>query len=210
MNNSFDVAAELLRRSPNQTMSTVKLQKLTFYVFGWYAKITGTKLFEDDLCAMPKGPIASRLFSAHYGQSSVSLSDIESRTSQEELDLAASDVVDTVLATYGEFSPWELVEISHEEEVWQTTWNQAKLEGKRSKPMDNDRVVDFFLDKKDATYQPHGMKEVALPVLSFLPDALVRVVTEEEMTTMESEPQEVPMGVWDQLAPEYKSLLSAI
>lgn len=76
--------------------------------------------------------------------------------------------------------------------------------------MGNDNVVDFFLSKKDAHYNPKGMAEVTLPVLAFLPDALVRVVTEDELEPMETEPQEVPMSVWEQLSQEHKSLLAAI
>lgn len=210
MTSSFDVAAELLRQSPHQKMSALKLQKLTFYVFGWYAHVTGSKLFEDEFYAMPKGPVATGLFSQHRGNDFVELADIEPKTSTTVLETVAADVVDTVLSTYGKFNQWQLVEISHEEKVWDDAWKQAQIEGKRSKPMGNEEVVNFFLAKQDAHYRPNRMSEVNLPVLSFLPDPMARVVSEEEIETMENEPQEVPMNVWAQLSSEHKSLLAAL
>lgn len=67
---------------------------------------------------MPRGTYSITTFSEHFRKNFVTLADIEARASSADLDAALSDVIDTVEATYGRFSPWELMEISHEEEIW--------------------------------------------------------------------------------------------
>ena len=37
----FDITAALLNRAPGGELPTLKLQKLCFYVYGWYAHLTG-------------------------------------------------------------------------------------------------------------------------------------------------------------------------
>jgi uncharacterized phage-associated protein len=75
----FDVAAALLARHEGSPMSALKLQKLCFYTFGWYAHLTGKPLFRESFYAMQFGPVVGELLSAHAGQKEVTISMIEAQ-----------------------------------------------------------------------------------------------------------------------------------
>lgn len=150
MTTVFDVASELIERSGG-SIETVKLQKLCFYAFGWYAHLTGEPLFGETFYAMPKGPVVGELLSAHAQQRSVDLEMIEDQREaredeREEQDAYKTAVLDAVWAAYGSESSWDLVELTHQERVWDDAWKSRRPGTKRG-DLPRDAVIDYFLDR---------------------------------------------------------------
>jgi len=150
MTTVFDVATELIERSGG-SIETVKLQKLCFYAFGWYAHLTGEPLFGETFYAMPKGPVVGELLSAHAQQKTVDLEMIEDQRKaredeREELDAYKKAVLDAVWAAYRSASSWKLVDLTHEEPVWDDAWKSRRPGAKRA-DLSHDAVIDYFLDR---------------------------------------------------------------
>ena len=61
-----DVAARILDICGR--MTTMKLQKLTFYCQAAYLAKTGSPIFEEDFCAWINGPVSLKLFEQHRGK----------------------------------------------------------------------------------------------------------------------------------------------
>lgn len=145
----FDIGASLIERSGEGAMSTVKLQKLCFYTFGWYAHLTGESLFSESFYAMEKGPVVGELLSAHAGHARVSRDQLMTQLAErdgfrDDLGAYVERVIGAVWSYYGRFGPWKLVDLTHEEDVWQSAW-MARREGTKRADLTHDAVIEHFL-----------------------------------------------------------------
>lgn len=147
----FDVADSIIQRSGRDEMSTIKLQKLCFYSFGWYAHLTGESLFQEEFYAMEYGPVVGELLSAHATRKTVSRDELMPQLAvregfQEELGAYIEQVLDAVWGYYGQFGPWQLVDMTHSETVWSSAWQTRKQSSKRGK-LPKSSIVTHFLAK---------------------------------------------------------------
>ncbi|MFT4201128.1 Panacea domain-containing protein [Gordonia sp. (in: high G+C Gram-positive bacteria)] len=162
MTTVFDVATELVERNGG-SIETVKLQKLCFYAFGWYAHLTGEPLFGETFYAMAKGPVVGELLSAHAQRPSVDLETIEDQREarqdeREELDAYKKAVLDAVWAAYGSATSWKLISLTHDEPVWDEAW-KSRRPGARRGDLSRDAVIDYFLDR-----YPKDSEQLDLPL----------------------------------------------
>jgi uncharacterized phage-associated protein len=171
MTTVFDVATTLIERSGGHPMSTVKLQKLCFFTFGWYAHLTGDSLFPETFYAMEKGPVVGELLSAHAEKHEVSADELSSQfgardEEREPLSPYASAVLDGVLGYYGQFDQWQLVRMAHEEGVWQKAWDSRPEQSKRG-VLTQQAIIAYFLGRT-----PRVDETLSLPpsAISFLTD----------------------------------------
>lgn len=179
MTTVFDVATELIERSGG-SIESVKLQKLCFYAFGWYAHLTGEPLFGEAFYAMPKGPVVGELLGAHAQQKTVDLRMIEDQRAaredeREELDPYKRAVLDAVWAVYGGKDRWKLVDLTHEESVWCDAW-AARRPGSRRGDLARDDVIAYFLDR-----QPKSSEQLDLP------PAMISRASADELASIEAQ-----------------------
>lgn len=188
---AFDVASSLLRHASKDSLNTLKLQKLVFYSFGWYGHLTGQKLFNEQFFAMPKGPIVSPLLSAHFSMDMVSADYLEdyAQRSLAITDPYAEAVVDAVWLSYGKFSKWDLIEMTHCEKPWINAWTTRPAGAKRSE-LNAESVLEHFERKTSAVYEIP--RRVDVPVLSFLPDRRATRMSLESLREMENCESHVP------------------
>lgn len=164
----FDVSADILKMSGVGSMHTVKLQKLVYYSFGWYAYVTGRCLFDQQFYAMQHGPVVSDLLTLHAHMKDVSLDRIENgRAALEdtyvEPDAIYSAVLSSVVAEYGKLTGWELEELTHGEKPWRDSWDLRPKESRRGTLRQSD-IMSFFMTRDDA---PVSMPD---PLVTILPD----------------------------------------
>lgn len=144
----FDIAQALIERSGSECIETVKLQKLCFYAFGWYAHLTGEALFPEAFYAMEKGPVVGELLSAHAGDRHISRDQLFRQLSAHEIgsvDFGAyiDQVLDYVWERYGSQTRWQLVETTHQEEVWIAAWG-ARRHGTKRGDLRHSEIIAFF------------------------------------------------------------------
>ncbi|WP_215523461.1 Panacea domain-containing protein [Varibaculum prostatecancerukia] len=148
----FDVAARLFRVSGRGEISAIKLEKLMYYIYGWYGRLTGEPLFRQQFYAMTYGPVVGDLLSLHSEQEVVSLELIEQvcatfEDAPLEDDFYLDQVVEAVWEYYGEIDQWDLVEMTHQEDPWIKAW-EGREEGTRRSYLDSEDIIDFFLWRK--------------------------------------------------------------
>lgn len=114
MPKSTDVAEYILkRRGP---MAAMKLQKLVYYCQAWSLVWDGRSLFDDEIQAWAKGPVAPLLYREHEGKPVVGTvggdADVLTR------DPVAIETVDSVVAFYARKSQHWLYDLIHAEKPW--------------------------------------------------------------------------------------------
>lgn len=129
MTNVFDVARYVLTkmRSANRT----HLQILVYYVHVWSLVLHGKSMINDRFVCTPKGPLCHAL--EQYIQLTCSNFDIVSCNSfcigdELYLDNEKTDLIDSVLELYSEFSVQDLIEhVLSEKPVYKTKFmNEIK------------------------------------------------------------------------------------
>lgn len=175
----FDVSLALMDRAQQSEMSPLKLQKLSFFAFGWYSHLTGLDLFPETFYAMERGPVVGELLSAHAGRRTVSrdtlLTQLDERDGvQGDLEPFVERVLDAVWDHYGDSSPWELVRLTHEESVWTDAW-AARPQGSKRGDLPHKDIIRHFL-----TLSPP-------PDLS-LPPSVMSFITQDDLMRIEAAP----------------------
>lgn len=102
------------------TVTTMKLQKLVYYCQAWSLAWDDKPLFDEDFEAWANGPVNRKLYFKHRGKFVVSRDDF--LTDVDTSDVFSDDEVETmdaVLGFYGDKSPHWLSELTHKEAPWQ-------------------------------------------------------------------------------------------
>lgn len=127
--NALDVAQFILSVRP---MSHLKLQKLLYLSYEKFLKATGEKLFEEPIVAWKYGPVVESVYEAYKGNGSnpipaeddddillvshqLSVTPSFMRLLSSEHGLTSIDTITSVLTEYIDLSPWDLVEVTHQE-----------------------------------------------------------------------------------------------
>lgn len=178
MTTVFDVAEDLIERSGG-SIESVKLQKLCFYAFGWYAHLTGEPLFGETFYAMQYGPVVGELLSAHAGQRQVDeammATQRDAREDEpEELDQYKRAVLDAVWAAYGDKQRFDLVGLTHEEPVWVDAWRSRGLAKRGDLPRED--LIGYFLER---TPKPEEKLDLPLAMISRASAAELAAIEEQ-------------------------------
>lgn len=110
----IDVANYILDKMGELT--TMKLQKLTYYCQAWSLAWDEKPLFDDDFEAWANGPVSRRLYDKHKGDFIVKKpydDNYKNLFSEEQID-----TMDKVLEFYGKKEPLWLSELTHQELPW--------------------------------------------------------------------------------------------
>lgn len=114
MTTARDVAQYILNVSDGP-MSTMKLQKLTFYSQALHCAAGLGAMFEEPFEAWRMGPVCRDLYYAHKGSYSVTA--IE-RGNAGALTPAQKKCVESVLKAFGGLSGKQLSDMTHSEDPW--------------------------------------------------------------------------------------------
>lgn len=133
MANVLDVAQYILE-TEGRALSTMKLQKLTYYSQAWNLVWEEARLYDSAIEAWANGPVVRDLYEAHRGHFSVDPSEHLGDASQ--LTNAEKETVDAVLRAYGHLSGQQLSDLSQDERPW--------LEARRGTPTGapSDRAIN--------------------------------------------------------------------
>lgn len=113
----FNVACYILEKLGE--MSTMKLQKLTYYCQAWSLAWDGIPLFDEDFQAWSNGPVCPELYNRHKGKFVIKSGDLDCedyRFTKDQLE-----TLNSVMDYYGNESPHYLSELTHLERPWKET-----------------------------------------------------------------------------------------
>lgn len=108
------------------SMTTMKLEKLSYYCQAWSLAWDGVPLFDEDFQAWANGPVCPDLYKEHRGLFKVD-EDFLTSYSSHEFEPDQIDTIKAVLDYYGDESPSYLSELTHKERPWKESRGNLKL-----------------------------------------------------------------------------------
>lgn len=107
-----------------ETISNLKLQKMLYYLQGFFIAVFDKKLFEEPIEAWQYGPVVRDVYFhfKEFGQNSISLEKNEEIITLESEEEA---LFRDVMEEYGQFSAIKLMNMTHEELPWKKTFNES-------------------------------------------------------------------------------------
>ena len=138
--NIFNVARYIIENMGE--MTTMKLQKLTYYCQAWSLAWDNEPLFEEEFQAWANGPVNRELYQKHAGEFKVD-TDFLKEYQFNDFTQDQIDTMNAVLRDYGESSAMELSSMTHQERPWK----EARVgisDGERSTNIVNKEVMQEF------------------------------------------------------------------
>jgi len=111
----FNVARYMIEKM--HSMTTMKLQKMTYYAQAWSLAWDGVPLFNEEFQAWANGPVCVDLYEKHRGIFEVDesfLSDYHS----DDFTKDQIETMDVVIREYGSETPYALSSMTHQERPW--------------------------------------------------------------------------------------------
>lgn len=141
-----DVAAYILEKKGR--MTTMKLQKLTYYAQAWSLVWDEKPLFPEKIEAWASGPVVPKLFSHHKGMFDVaSWSEGKSRRLEE----VERETVDAVIDFYGDKTSQWLSDLTHAERPWREARKGLSPTDRGSKEITHASMMEYYSSLKQST-----------------------------------------------------------
>jgi len=112
---SAHTVAKFIVQNSENPISNLKLQKLLYYVQGWYLGIRGTPVFHEPIQAWIHGPVVPAVFRTYRD---FKWTPITVDSQPVKLDERIAKHTMAVLKAYGNLTAAQLEAISHEESPW--------------------------------------------------------------------------------------------
>lgn len=135
-----DVAARVLDNCGR--MTTMKLQKLTFYCQAAYLAKTGAPIFDEDFCAWVNGPVSPELFNQHRKKFFIYPGQLDG--AGDALPDNALPIIDAVCDNLGGLTANALVEKTHREKPWLNARKGAHLQSRSKEVISKDSIRDYY------------------------------------------------------------------
>lgn len=122
----IDIANKVIANtdiSQGDTISNLKLQKMLYYLQGFFIAAFDKKLFEESIEAWQYGPVVREAYFhfKDFGPSAIVLKGDENII---DLPKAENELFQEVMLEYGQFSAIKLMNMTHEELPWKKTFNE--------------------------------------------------------------------------------------
>ena len=102
-------------------VSNLKLQKLLYYAQGVYLALEGRALFSERIEAWMYGPVVPDVYHLFKQYEGRAVPPEEAVTTTPIKDDAIRDLLTEVYEVFGQFSPWRLRDMTHEEDPYKET-----------------------------------------------------------------------------------------
>jgi uncharacterized phage-associated protein len=121
---AVDIAKKIIAKtdaSKGEIISNLKLQKLLYYVQGFYIAIYDKKLFDEPIEAWQYGPVV-RMVYQHFKPFEAGALTLQQNEIIAELEPDVEALFDEILEEYGQFSAIKLMQMTQEELPWKTVF----------------------------------------------------------------------------------------
>lgn len=151
-----DVAAYILRKQG--PMTTMKLQKLCYFAYGYHLAWEERPLFPERFEAWANGPVCYELYDLHRRDFKVKPGDIAG--DPDQLDEGERESIDLVLDAYGDLSAHQLSAMTHSAGPWVAARKRAGAGplDRSSEELDDEEIFELFdvLTSADADERQEG------------------------------------------------------
>lgn len=106
-----------------ELISNLKLQKLLYYVQGYFIAVFNEQLFENEIEAWQYGPVVRKMYN-HFKKNEASSININGNATIAELNNTEESLFNEVLNEYSQYSAVKLMHMTHEELPWVKTFSK--------------------------------------------------------------------------------------
>ncbi len=144
----IDVAAYVIELSDaiGEPITNMKLQKLLYYVYAWFAVEKGTKLFEEPIIAWKYGPVVTSVYEAYKGYGA-DIIRTKNGGNASALDDFTKSLIEDVFNIYGNKTAIELMSLTHDEAPWRDAFDPED----QTHEISFDAILKFYKAKKEST-----------------------------------------------------------
>lgn len=117
----IDVAKFVLDESAGTcrpVVSTMKLQKMCYFVQGWHLVINGYPMFAEDFHAWKYGPVCPELYYFCEDKVSVTTDSVEFTDVNPDLNDYQQDFIKKIFGTYNPYSGLQLSDLTRNHDAW--------------------------------------------------------------------------------------------
>lgn len=128
----IDVAKFVLDESAGTRrpeVSTMKLQKICYFVQGWHLAINnGQPMFADDFHAWKYGPVCPELYELSSGKALTDTDSVEFANITPCLNDYQQDFIKKIFGIYNPYSGLQLADITRDHDAWKNAWENTGTE----------------------------------------------------------------------------------
>lgn len=130
-----------MHEDDGEVISNLKLQKLVYYAQGFHLAIYGKPLFPEGVKAWKHGPVVPELYQDFktYGGRHI---DLPESVDLSQYDDQTRELLDEIYEVYGQFSAWQLRNITHKEPPWADTTQNLEISHNAMKQYFKTQLVD--------------------------------------------------------------------
>lgn len=137
-------------------LSPMRLQKLLYYVQGWWLGFSERPMFEEDFEAWAHGPVIPSIYRRFKALGAGSITPDRIITDPNLLAEESKDFINGVWEEYKQFSAIKLREMTHSESPWKSA-RKGVANGKPSDAtMSKNDMKDFFAKQIEDAAQQNG------------------------------------------------------
>lgn len=144
MVNVYELSRYVIKKyTENETdITNLKLQKILYYIQGYFLKFRSRPAFDEDIYRWPYGPVVKEIYFEYNGNGArpicLSQEDMNIVTDLNDVNKADMKIIDYIIFKSYEYKVFDLVEKTHKESPWMYTTNGNII------PKDN--ISNYFLD----------------------------------------------------------------
>lgn len=148
----LDVAAYIIKLSDEigEPITNMKLQKLIYYVFAWYAVEKGEPLFEEKIFAWKYGPVVASVYDVYKIYGADIIKEVQ-KGNPEAMDEFTQSLIEDIFNIYGNKTAIELMSLTHSEAPWRDSFDP----GYQNTEIPFDLIHKFYKQRK-ATSEADG------------------------------------------------------
>lgn len=120
----IDVAKFVLDESAGTcrpVVSTMKLQKMCYFVQGWHLVINGCPMFAEDFHAWKYGPVCPELYELSSGKALTDTDSAEFANVTPRLNDYQQNFIKKIFGIYNPYSGLQLSDITRNHDAWKNT-----------------------------------------------------------------------------------------
>lgn len=150
MDTAIQIAKYMLSKKP---LTPKQVQKLLYYAYSLYLiKYNNSydcenmnRLFYDKIEAWQHGPVIRNVYD-YIKETAYSNELVECQDDVELSDKKIENFIDKILLVFGQYSGYELEQMTHSERPWQETYDDD--DGPRCNNVIDDKIIYEFYSKK--------------------------------------------------------------
>jgi uncharacterized phage-associated protein len=146
----LDITAYIIKLSNEigEPLTNMKLQKLIYYVFAWYAVEKKEPLFKEAIMAWRYGPVVVSVYNAYQSFGANTIKEAVGGN-PDALNNFTKSLIEDVFGVYGNKTAIELMNLTHSEAPWRDTYNPDN----QNTPITFESMIHYYTAKKAAMVQ---------------------------------------------------------